>query len=293
MITYIVIAAVLVVYFGLSAYGAGQTMLIPRLPLEGNPGSAGLIYEDIEFQSRGDNTILRGWYMPGSRDDVILIVNGGFQNRLDDNVGTLGLTGALVQKGYSVLLFDQRGRGESDGKGLALSNIDQDIGGAIDFLKEKGHPLEKICLMGFCSGAVSSCIFASRNSVGSLILDGCFISIPMMVVRQGASVGPPEFLVWIFIPGVFLMTKTLYGYDMVNPIDVVGDIECPVLFIHEEKDEFITKKETERLFKASTNPSNEIWEVVSVNHSRAFQEYPEEFIGRIDSFINKKPEVVN
>jgi dienelactone hydrolase len=248
VITYIVIAAVLVVYFGLSAYGARETMLIPRLPLEESPESTGLIYEDIEFQSCGDNTILKGWYMPGNRDNVILMVNGGFQNRLDDNVDTLGLTGALVQKGYSVLLFDQRGRGESGGKGLALSNIDQDIGGAIDFLKEKGHPVEKICIMGFCSGAVSSCIFASRNSVGSLILDGCFISIPVMVVKQGASVGPPEFLVWIFIPGVFLMTKILYGYDMVNSIDVIDDIKCPVLFIHEEKDEFITKKENGKTF---------------------------------------------
>ena len=60
--------------------------------------------------------------------------------------------------------------------------------------------------------------------------------------------GPPEFLVWIFIPGVFLMTKILYGYDMVNSIDVVDDIKCPVLFIHEEKDEFITKKENGKTF---------------------------------------------
>ena len=287
MIAIIVIAVIVVVYFGLAIYGAKETMEIERLPLTVAASSTGLKYEDVSFKSRDESVVMKGWHFPGGGDSVIVIVHGGYQNRVDDNVNTLGLTVALVDEGYSVLLFDQRGRGESENKGLALSYIDQDIGGAVDFLKDNGYPLKKICLMGFCSGAVSSCIYASRNDIGTLILDGCLIDIPTMVVRQAAAAGPPELLARLFIPGLHLMTKIFYGYELINPIDVVGEINCPVLFIHEENDEFIKEDEIKRLFEASTNPASEMWEISNVEHSRAFQEYPEEYVTRIDCFIKK------
>ena len=135
MITVIVIAAVIVAYLALSVYGAKKTMEIQRLPLETKAVPAGMEYEDVSFESRDGRTVMRGWHFPRGGDSVILIVHGGYQNRLDDTMDTLGLTAALVNRWHSVLLFDQRGRGESEGKGLALSYIDQDIGGAVDFLR--------------------------------------------------------------------------------------------------------------------------------------------------------------
>ena len=210
MITIIVVAVIFIAYVVLSVLGARETMVIPREMLEVTPDATGLEYENIAFASRDGEVVLRGWYFPARGDSVIIMVNGGFRNRVDDNSDTLGLTGALVEKGHSILLFDLRGRGESDGRGLALSNIDEDIGGAFDYLIDRGHSLDNICLMGFCSGAVQACIYASRNDTGMLILDGCFISVPTMVVRQAATTMAPEFLARIFIPGLFLMTKMIW-----------------------------------------------------------------------------------
>ena len=149
-------------------------MEIPRLPVVYSPASLGVPYEDVAFKSRGDNVTLKGWFVPGSKRDVILIVHGGFQNRIDDNVDTGGLTHALVEKGHNVLLFDLRGRGESEGRGLSLSNIGPDIGGAVDYLESRGFSTDNICILGFCSGAAATCIYASENSVGAIILDGLF-----------------------------------------------------------------------------------------------------------------------
>jgi pimeloyl-ACP methyl ester carboxylesterase len=105
------IGVFLVIYLGISVYGAKMAMEIPRLPLIYSGDALGVTYEDVSFKSRGDNILLKGWYVPGQKNDVIIIVHGGFQNRVDDNVDTLGLTRALVNKGYSVLLYDLRGRG--------------------------------------------------------------------------------------------------------------------------------------------------------------------------------------
>lgn len=277
----------LVIYLGISAYGARQAMVIPRLPLTYQASSLGLAYEDVAFKSRGDNIILRGWYIPGENNDVILIVHGGFQNRIDDNVDTPGMTRALVKKGYSVLLFDMRGRGESEGEGLSLSNIDEDIGGAADYLMSRGFSTENICIMGFSTGAAAACIYSSRNEVGALILDGCFIDTTTMVVRQADAIHVPGFLVRFFIPGGIFFTRVMYGYHRVEPIDIIPEVKYPILFIHEENDAFTTMEETLRLFKASKNPVSEVWEASSALHSQGFRVHPLEYVEKMDSFLKK------
>lgn len=258
-----------------------------RLPLEANPESTGLAYRDVSFTSRVDRILLKGWFFPGDKEQVVVIVHGGYQNRVDENVGTLGLTKELVSSGYNVLLFDLRGRGESEGKGQTLSYIDEDIGGAVDFLQNTGYGQDDVCIMGFCSGAVASCIYASRNDVGALILDGCFIDVPTMVVRQAEDVGIPGFLTRIFIPGIQFMTGAFYDYELINAIDVVGDVNCPILFIREEYDEYTTWEDTLELYQASSNAENEVWEVNGSGHTQAFLNHPEEYVEKVTGFLDK------
>jgi pimeloyl-ACP methyl ester carboxylesterase len=278
----------LVLYTGLSIYGAKEVMEIPRLPLEYTGADLGVPYEDVSFHSRGDNLLLKGWFVPGDNGRVIIILHGGFQTRVDDNVDTLGLVRALREKGYSVLTYDLRGRGGSEGESRVLMNIDADVGGAVDFVISRGYLLDNICILGFCSGAASACIYASQHDIGDIILDGCFIDVPTMLVRQASSVNVPAFLSTAFVPGTYLFTRWMYGYDMVNCIDVIGDIKCPIFFIHEENDEFITSEDVQKLFRASTNPANQLWEAASANHSQAFKVHPLEYIAAVDSFLSLK-----
>ncbi len=284
-ITGIVIGALLVIYLGLSAFGAKEAIVIPRLPLIDVGQELGVPYQDVVFFSRGDHVLLKGWFVPGQNGDVIIILHGGFQNRVDDNVNTLDMIHDLADKGYSVLTYDLRGRGESEGEARALSNINEDVGGAVDYVQSRGYAIDDIYLLGFCSGASAACIYASQNDIGKVILDGCFIDVKTMVARQARSVGIPEFLQNIFWPGGLLFTHWFYDYHVVNPIDVVPFIKCPILFIHEENDEFITLEEVERLFQVSNNPANRIWEVASANHSQSYKSYPLEFIEKVDYFL--------
>jgi len=286
-ITSIVAAVLVVLYLGISAYAASRAMVIPRLPLVYPASSLGLAYEDVSFQTSGDGITLKGWFLPGASSRVIAIVHGGFQNRIDDNVDTPELARALVGRGYNVLLFDLRGRGESEGKAITLSYIDEDIGGAVDYLKSRGFATQDICIMGFCSGATMACIYGSRNEVGALILDGCFIDGATMVGRQAESINLPGWLADFFLPGGMLFTRVLYGYHRIDPIDVMPEIACPILFIHEERDEFTTMPETMRMFEASQNPANEAWEAGGSLHSQGFRDHPQEYIDKVDGFLKK------
>jgi pimeloyl-ACP methyl ester carboxylesterase len=245
----------------------------------------GLVFQDVSFASRVDRVELKGWFLPSGSDSVILIVNGGFRNRVDPIVDTLDLSRDLVTRGYNILLFDLRGRGESQGKARSLSDIERDIGGAIDYLKSRGYPSGRIGIIGYCSGAASVCIFASEEDVGGIVLDGCFTSARDMVYHQASSRGIPRVPVIVFVPGVQLAATVFYGYEAVNPIDVVGRVRCPIFFIHEENDDLVPPQETVELFNASGNPSNMYWQVPDTSHSRSYETHPTEYVARLDAFF--------
>ncbi len=278
---------VLLVYTGLSTFGAMAAMEIPRLPVEGSPTAVGLTYNDIAFTSRVDYIQLKGLYIPGNGENAVIVVHGGFQNRVDATVDTLGLARDLNRLGFDILLFDLRGRGNSQGRGYSLLNIDRDLGGAFDYVKSQGHSASSIGILGFCSGAASACIFASKEEVGALVLDGCFTSVLNMIYSQAAERHIPSTLLNIFLPGVRLSAFILYRYREVDPIQVAGGIRAPIFFIHEQNDDLTTLNDTQALLNASTDPTNTLWDIPAALHSEGYINNPDEYVSKVASFFSE------
>lgn len=285
-VTAIVCAVILSLYLGLSILGASAAMHVPRLEVTGSPASVELQYQNASFDSRIDNIRLEGWYIPSNGDSVIIIVHGGFQNRIDPTVDTLNLARDLVDKGYNILLFDLRGRGNSGGIGRSLTHADRDIGGAVDYLVNKGYSLRKIGIIGYCSGAANACIFASEEKIGGLVLDGCFISVKEMVYNEAAYKGIPRLPIDIFIPGVRLASRLFFGYEPINPIDVIDKVDCPIFFIHEQKDTLVSSADYVKLTNAAGYPENVVWEVNNSDHACAYQNYGNQYVARVSAFFD-------
>ncbi len=282
----VILCVLLVIYTGLSLFGTIAIMVVPRLPLEGSPADAGLIYENISFPSRVDSLLLKGWYIPGKGEKVIIVIHGGYQNRVDEGVDTLNLARDLNREGFDLLLFDLRGRGESEGTGRSMMYFDRDLGGALDYVKNRGFDSSDVGMLGFCSGAASACIFAGSNDVGALVLDGCFTSISGMIKQQAAQKNIPGALVDVFIPGLRLGSFLFFGYHEIAPLQVVGKIDSPVLFIHEEYDDVITLDEMRLLFAKAPNPSNELWEIPGAPHSEGYKTSPANYVQKVSEFFN-------
>ncbi len=246
---------------------------------------AGISSRNVAFTSRKDNLSLQGWYIPGDGKRVLIIINGGFQNRIDSVVDTLGLTRDLHFEGFDILLFDLRGRGDSQGHGRSLLYIDRDLGGAFDYVKSLGYSSSSVGILGFCSGAASACIFASQEDLGALILDGCFASVSNMIYRQAAERHIPRFFVNVFLPGVRLSAFMLFEYREVDPIQVVGQINAPIFFIHEQKDDLTTLVDTQLLFDVSSNSANKLWEIPAALHSEGYKNDPAEYVSRVTGFF--------
>jgi pimeloyl-ACP methyl ester carboxylesterase len=285
-ITLAVFAALGLLYVVLCIAGAILVMSIPRRAVSGSPASLNMPFIDVSFPSRDTSTTLRGWFLPGDADKVILIVHGGFEPRLDANVDTLNLTHDLVEKGFSVLLFDLRGRGKSAGTGLSLLTSGADIGGAIDYLKSTGYTANNIDIIGYCSGAASTAIFAADDNLGAVVLDGCFATVRNMVTTQATAKRIPKWLLDFFYPGLLVSVRLLYGYTPVNPVDKIPDVSCPILFIHEQNDDLVSLQETNQLIQAAKNPANENWEINGALHSQGYKSFPVQYIEKIDNFLH-------
>ena len=89
--------------------------------------------QDIAFIG-GDNLMLRGWFIPPRNSTAIILLHGYFADRTQ----LLFQAHHLIQAGYGVLLYDERGAGESDGsqRSFGWRDVD-DVGAALAFLKDK------------------------------------------------------------------------------------------------------------------------------------------------------------
>jgi len=275
----VVVLSLAASYLAVSAYIASAAARVRRVPLVFN---AELPHEEVSFPSRTDNLLLRGWYFAAGPDCAI-IVNGGEQNRVDPVTGTLDLTADLVAAGYSVLLFDLRGRGESAGQGSILPHNDRDVGGAVDLVRLRGH--RRVFIVAFSSGAAVTLALASVENVTAVVSDSCFASAREAFVRELARRGCPRALAYLLSPGVLLMARTVHSLDRIDPEIVVTRVTCPVFFIHGQSDSGVPVDDAYRLFKAARNPGNLLWIVPGAEHTQSYRTCRGDYLSRVTGFF--------
>jgi dipeptidyl aminopeptidase/acylaminoacyl peptidase len=127
-----------------------------------------LVYEEIEFINKQDNTRLGGMlFLPAGKTDfpIAVIIHGsGPSNR--NNSWYLGLTRGLLKKGVGVLLPDKRGSEKSGGnwKGKTIEELATDTESAIHFLREKNElSFSKIGIIGVSQGGWIAPVVAGQT----------------------------------------------------------------------------------------------------------------------------------
>jgi hypothetical protein len=134
----------------------------------GEPPSAA--YRDVSFKA-SDGLDIAGWYRPSENGAAVLVVHGGSSDRK----GSLHHARMLARHGYGVLVYDARGRGESDGSENNYGwDWAKDIAGALAFLKSRDDvDPDRIGAVGLSTGAdVLIEVAAERHDVAALVTDG-------------------------------------------------------------------------------------------------------------------------
>jgi fermentation-respiration switch protein FrsA (DUF1100 family) len=226
------------------------------------PRTLGMPFEDVSLVT-ADRMRLHGWFIPAplqgplaSEGLAILLCHGNAGN-ISNRVQKAAL---LHQLGLSVLLFDYRGFGKSEGTPSEPGTY-LDADAAYAYLTQtRKIPAERIVIHGESIGNGVAIEAALRHPSRALIVESAFTSIAGM----GKSVVP-------WLPLQWFVT---WRYDNLAKLPKVGR---PILVMHSRDDEVIPFAMGQALFAAACEPKRFL--ELKGSHNDGFAEsgaaYPE------------------
>jgi uncharacterized protein len=285
----VVLLAGVVGYLSISYAVADRLTLAERHPIGRAPQVAAPTYEDVALRT-SDGLNLRGWFFPVRGDRAAILIHGRHANRAEYQGRLEHVADFLIAEGYSVLLFDLRGHGDSEGSRFSLGQFERlDVASAIAFVMSRGFAENRVALLGISLGAGTAIQeLLLHPKIGALVSDSsyedAFMEVQEVLPKEGGVPG------W-FTPGVFLMTRIAFGLDgaEVRPIEVVrAHPERAILFIHCDTDGLIQVHHAQDLRAASANPASALWIARDCDHAAASDRYPAEYRGRVVAFLESQ-----
>lgn len=242
-------------------------------------------HEDVRFVTR-DHVVLKGWWFPVDGSDRTVVAMTGRHGRKDD---LIGIGTGLWKRGINVLVFDYRGRGESEDSTQSIGYFEAaDAEAALDYAMQRVVDREGTCrpaLLGYSMGAVLSLqLGALRPEVETVVADCPFASLGELVRdKLSQRFLPARHL----MPAIDYLNRAIYGYSLaaVSPLQWIGRISPrPILLIHAEKDRIIPVEDSLRLFEAAGEPK-ELWIEPDVDHCGAYFKDREAYIKRVADYF--------
>jgi fermentation-respiration switch protein FrsA (DUF1100 family) len=273
-------AAAIPVFFCCAVWGAGSFL---SRPANHSVGAlpAHLQGRGVEFESDSGSR-LRGWLIPGRKGAVVLM--HGFRG---DRRQMLGRASFLSKAGYSVLLFDFQAHGESPGEQITIGHLEsRDAQAAVKFMKNS-LPGEKLGVIGLSMGGAAAVLASPALEVDALALEAVYPDIERATAnRMERYLGS-----WArgLAPFLIMQLPLRAGIDKtaLRPIDRVGAIKAPKLFIAGAKDRHTKLDESREFFAAASEPK-ELWVVEEAAHVDVHQMAKEEYERRILDFFEKR-----
>jgi uncharacterized protein len=263
------------------AWVAGTSLSAPARRVVGSlpPDLRG---REVEFRSASGAT-LRGWLLPGKRGaGAVVLMHGVRGSRLN----MLSRAHFLSAAGYTVLLFDFQAHGESTGERITTGYLEsRDARAAVDFVRAEA-PGERVGVVGVSMGGAAALLAEPPLDVQAFVLELVYPTIEQAIDdRLRLNLGP-----WavIFRPLLTAQLRLRLGIspEDLHPIDRVGRVAAPKLFIAGAEDRHTTLEESRRLFDAAGEPK-EFWAVEGARHQDLHALKGREYEERVLSFLEK------
>jgi len=285
----IALMALILVSLGVSGY-VGWSLTHPaKKALTATPDSVGIPFKTIEFPSRKDDIVLKGWVLSPESESkgTVIFAHGYTKNRLQEDVPALPLAKAVVSAGYRVVMFDFRNSGESGGNLTSVGEYEKyDLLGAVDWVKANAPG--DIHLLGFSMGATTALLAAAEEpAVSHVIADSPFNHLKNYL-RDNLPVWShlPDFP---FTPLIMAMIPPVTGIhpEEVDALAAVDSIAPRrVLFIHSVDDNKIPYTNSEMMWEKHKD-SFEFWKTSGALHIGSYKIYGKEYEERVVAFLQK------
>lgn len=231
------------------------------------PRDAGLPQEDIVLTTH-DGIKLHGWLVrhkkPSAKGTIIYLHGVG-----DCKTAGVALSKLFYSKGFNVLLYDSRTHGESGGPFCTYGYYEkQDVATAIEFLlKRRGLKVGRIGLFGTSMGAaVAIQAAAIEPRIKAVVAEACFTDLRTISVDYQRRIIK---LPWHFLRNVAMgrsQSIARFRARDVSPVQDVGRLGIPILFIHGMEDRLIRYEYSKTLYHQALEPK-EIVLIPGANHT--------------------------
>jgi len=264
----------------------------------------GLSPQTVAFKA-ADGTSLKAWWerawsVPVPKGAVILV--HGFQT---NKTGMAYVAAKLLAQGFSVLVLDLRGHGESGGSYATFGYKEAlDVEAAVRWVR--GHEsADRIALLGYSSGAVASLIAAAQTpEVVAVVADSAYLDVDDVLQRECRLVGrlpsgvqvpwQHRLRLWLFTtPGFSWLSRAVFrvreGVAFEPPeASVLGAVErianAHVLYLAADHDPLVPRAVTERLYRATASSHKQISIMPGTAHS-ALRGDPRAYATAVNAFL--------
>jgi len=245
-----------------------------REPIGKPPSSA---YQEVSFRS-SDGLRIAGWYRPSQNGAAVIVVHGGG----GDREGAVAHARMLERHGYGVLVYDARGRGESEGSPNSFGwDWPKDAEGALEFLRHREDvDRDRIGALGLSTGADILIELASRHpELHALVTDGAAaesLEDSRRMKGDPVSVLPAAVM--------FATIRVTTGDPPARAIeDRIPDLTSPTLMISAGQD---VERDYNVMYDEVGNPRVTHWNLPDATHTQAIHEAPRAYERRVTGFFD-------
>lgn len=276
-----VLAALVVIWFAASLVAELVTLHPARRALGPTPTTRGMAYQDVSFRTN-DGLTLRGWWIPGTRHQTIVMIHGLSNNRSEP----FSKAGYLHQAGYNLLVFDLRGHGQSDGSGSTMGYREtEDARAAVaEALSLDPGP---VALFGYSLGASIAVEEAAANpGVTAVVEDSGFSSVGDIFLARFSEVTRLPGLPWAAPLVAFGEADLGTSLWNVRPVSASALLHKPLLAIIGGADSIVPPSEGLAIFAAAAGPK-QLLEVPGAGHVQSYSAANAEYEQAVLDFLSR------
>lgn len=237
--------------------------------------------EDIRIVAR-DKALMYGQFFDAGSDKTVVMAHG-FMTTAMESFAVSGKS--FYERGYNVLIIDERAHGKSGGKRTSLGYLESD-----DLLEwanwiSNRFSSGSIYLYGVSMGAFAVAMTAdhiTNPQIKGLIIDSAFASIKNQLMREynRRRLPAPLLIPWARVWYMLHFKKDMYK----SAAEALMKCEKPVYFIHGDADETVDFKQQEILYKACIS-KKELALVPGAAHTMGFTVGGTELENKIFNFL--------
>lgn len=195
----------------------------------------------------------------------------------------------FYKNGYTVIMPDHRGCGDSDGKYMGYGTHESiDTYYWVNYAKQH-YPDLDIFLMGVSMGAATVLMMsknAEDHAIKGIIADCSYTSAwDEFSYQLRKSFHLPDFPI-LNICNLYSRIIADYSFKDASPLNAVKEAKKPILFIHGGKDDFVPTYMEKILYDACCT-EKEMLVVENAIHARSYYTDPIKYQKAIESFMDK------